>query len=94
MNDWIFNIVWLLAGALVSAMIWATMNGFRVDASCRCGKVQIHGPVASTDVSGLVERLERSCPTCRIHYEAQWLASRAADSSLRSPACCCSESRS
>lgn len=69
MIDWIINIVGMLAGGCAACMIWSTMNSYRVDVSCRCGKVQIHGRVASTDVSGLVEQLERSCPSCRIYCE-------------------------
>lgn len=70
MNEWILNIAGLLAGAFVGRMLWVTMNSYRVDASCRCGKVQIHGPVASSDVAGLVERLERSCPECNQLYHS------------------------
>lgn len=68
MNDWITNIVWLLAVLFLCYLIFVTTFHRRVQASCRCGKVQINGRVSSADVSGLVEQLERSCPACNFIY--------------------------
>lgn len=65
MIEWIVNIAWLLAGVCTGYFVYVAMSGYRADLSCRCGKVQIHGKVSSADVTGLVQRVERSCPQCR-----------------------------
>lgn len=99
MNDWIINAAWLLAVLFLFYLIFDTTHHRRVDASCRCGKVQIHGRVSSADVAGLVERLERSCGNCRrwhgrISSHESSSIERPPVSSLKSHSCCSTESPS